>query len=70
MSCVGWPRYNYLCISGVRVRAAPSETEAMPMDTILEVLQALALVASITQSALGIAREVREMAREHKHGNG
>ena len=42
----------------------------MPMDTILEVLQALALVASITQSALGIAREVREMAREHKHDNG
>jgi hypothetical protein len=40
------------------------------MDTILEVLQALALVASITQSVLGIAREVREMKREHKHSNG
>ncbi len=42
----------------------------MPMDTILEVLQALALVASITQSTLGIAREVREMERENKHDNG
>ena len=40
------------------------------MREILEVLQALALVASITQSFLGIAREVREMARENKHSNG
>ena len=52
------------------MRAAPSETEVSPMREILEVLQALALVASITQTFLGIAREMREMIREHKHGNG
>lgn len=58
--------------SGVRMRAASSEMEAKPMDikNVLEVLQALALVASITKTFLTIAKEVAEMIREHKHHNG
>jgi hypothetical protein len=58
--------------SGVRMRAAPPEMEAKPMDikNVLEVLQALALVASITKTFLAIAKEVEEMIREHKHHNG
>ena len=58
--------------SGVRMRAAPPEMEAKPMDikNVLEVLQALALVASITKTFLAIAQEVEEMIREHKHHNG
>ena len=54
------------------MRAAPSETEVMPMDLrfVLEVLNALANVARIVQAVLGIARVVRSMAREHKHDNG
>lgn len=52
--------------------AASPEMEATPMDMsfVLEVLQALALVASIAQSALSMAGEVREMVKEHKHHNG
>ena len=54
------------------MRAAPPEMEAKPMDikNVLEVLQALALVASITKTFLAIAQEVEEMIREHKHHNG
>ena len=54
------------------MRAASSEMEAKPMDikNVLEVLQALALVASITKTFLTIAKEVAEMIREHKHLNG
>ena len=58
--------------SGVRMRAAPPEMETKPMEikNVLKVLQALALVASITKTFLAIAKEVEEMIREHKHHNG
>ena len=42
----------------------------MDIKGVLEVLQALALVASIAQASPGIAREVREMVREYRHRNG
>lgn len=42
----------------------------MDMKDVLEVLQALALAASITKTSLAIAKEVEEMAKEHKHRNG
>ncbi len=42
----------------------------MDMQHVLEFLQALATIASITKTILGIAREVKEMTREHKHRNG
>lgn len=54
------------------MRAAPPEMEVKPMDMkeVLEVLQALALFASIAKTSLAIAKEVEEMKREHKHHNG
>lgn len=42
----------------------------MDIIGVLEVPQALALVASAARMSLGIAREVKEMVREHRHRKG
>ena len=42
----------------------------MDMNLVLKVLKALAIVASIARTSLDVAREVREMIREHRPHNG
>lgn len=56
--------------SGVRVWAALSEMGAKPMSKLIEVPQAVALMATITRTLFEIREKVTAMRREHKHDSG
>ena len=68
---VRWPKaIQSACTVDVPARATLQAIGDKPMDNVLEILQALALVASIAKAAPDIVREVDEMSKEFRHRKG